>query len=54
MIRVFVEDHALTRYVLRIFLTNESDVKLAGEYDGTGDVLADVEAAHPDAVLFDY
>lgn len=55
MIRVLVvDDHALTRYVLRIFLTHESDVKFASEYDGTRDVLAEVDAAHPDAMLLDY
>jgi hypothetical protein len=34
MTRVFVvEDDALTPCALRIFLTHESDVKFAGEYD---------------------
>ena len=38
-IRVFVvEDHPLTRYVLRVFLADEPDIELAGECDGTGDV----------------
>ena len=51
---VVVEDHPLTRYVLRVFLADEPDIELAGECDGTGDVPSEVEAAHPDVVLLDY
>ena len=55
MIRVFVvEDNPLTRYILRVYLCCESDIELAGECDGTGDVSSEVEATGPDVVLLDY
>jgi DNA-binding NarL/FixJ family response regulator len=55
MIRVFVvEDNPLTRYILRVYLCHESDIELAGECDGTGDVSSEVSATRPDVVLLDY